>query len=135
MIVNIQAFNATGEDNRHIYDEFDDFQSRRPIDVISANHPIVIIDEPQKIGVPKSLETLSRFNALMLLRYPATHKVDHTKVYRFDALDVYNQKLVKRIAVWGITMRGFAGSIAYLYLDAIEIAKGAKPRVRIEVEV
>ena len=50
MIINIQAFNATGKDNRRIYDVLDDFQSRRPIDVISANRPIVIIDEPQKIG-------------------------------------------------------------------------------------
>lgn len=135
MIINIQAFNATGKDNRRIYDELDDFQSRRPIDVISANRPIVIIDEPQKIGAPKSLEALSRFNALMLLRYSATHKVDHTKVHRLDALDAYNQKLVKKIAVRGITVKGLAGSTAYLYLDAIEIAKGAKPRARLEIEV
>lgn len=135
MIINIQAFNATGKDNRRIYDELDDFQSRRPIDVISANRPIVIIDEPQKIGAPRSLEALSRFNALMVLRYSATHKVEHTKVHRLDALDAYNQKLVKRIAVRGITVKGLAGSTAYLYLDAIVIAKGAKPRARIELEV
>ncbi|PMC62257.1 restriction endonuclease subunit R [Corynebacterium xerosis] len=135
MIINIQAFNATGKDNRRIYDELDDFQSRRPIDVISANRPIVIIDEPQKIGAPKSLAALSRFNALMLLRYSATHKVEHTKVHRLDALDAYNQKLVKKIAVRGITVKGLAGSTAYLYLESIEIAKGAKPRARVEIEV
>ena len=135
MIINIQAFNATGKDNRRIYDELDEFQSRRPIDVISANRPIVIIDEPQKISAPKSLEALSRFNALMVLRYSATHKVEHDKVHRLDALDAYNQKLVKKIAVRGITVKGLAGSTAYLYLDAIEIAKGAKPRARIELEV
>lgn len=135
MIINIQAFNATGKDNRRIYDELDDFQSRRPIDVISANRPIVIIDEPQKIGAPKSLEALSRFNALMVLRYSATHKVEHTKIHRLDALDAYNQKLVKKIAVRGITVKGLAGSNAYLYLDAIEISKGAKPRARVEIEV
>lgn len=135
MIINIQAFNATGQDNRRIYDVLDDFQSRRPIDVISANRPIVIIDEPQKIGAPKSLDALSRFNALMMLRYSATHKVEHTKVHRLDALDAYNQKLVKKIAVRGITVKGLAGSTAFLYLDAIEIAKGAKPKARVEVEV
>ena len=135
MIINIQAFNSTAKDNRRIYDELDDFQSRRPIDVISVNRPIVIIDEPQKIGAPKSLEALSRFNALMLLRYSATHKVEHTKVHRLDALDAYNQKLVKKIAVRGITVKGLAGSTAYLYLDAIEIAKSAKPRARVEIEV
>ena len=135
MIINIQAFNATGADNRRIYDVLDDFQSRRPIDVISANQPIVIIDEPQKIGAPKSLEALSRFNALMVLRYSATHKVEHNKIHRLDAVDAYNQKLVKKIAVRGITVKGLAGSTAYLYLDAIEIAKGAKPRARVEIEV
>ncbi|MBN1096551.1 DEAD/DEAH box helicase family protein [Blastococcus sp. TML/C7B] len=135
MIINIQAFNATGKDNRRIYDVLDDFQSRKPIDVISANRPIVIIDEPQKIGAPKSLEALSRFNALMVLRYSATHKVEHTKVHRLDALDAYNQKLVKKIAVRGITVKGLAGSTAYLYLDAIEVKKGQPPTARVELEV
>jgi type III restriction enzyme len=135
MIINIQAFNAIGKDNRRIYDELDDFQSRRPIDVISANRPIVIVDEPQKIGADKSLEALSRFNALMILRYSATHKLEHTKVHRLDALDAYNQKLVKKIAVRGITVKGLAGTTAYLYVDAIEIAQGAKPRARVEIEV
>lgn len=135
MIINIQAFNSTSKDNLRIYEVLDDFQSRRPIDVISANRPIVIIDEPQKIGAPKALEALSRFNALMVLRYSATHKVEHTKVHRLDAVDAYNQKLVKRISVRGITVKGLAGSSAYLYLDAIEIAKGATPRARVEIEV
>lgn len=135
MIINIQAFNATGKDNRRIYDELDDFQSRKPIDVIAANRPIVIVDEPQKIGGVKSLNALSKFNGLMMLRYSATHKVEHTKVHRLDALDAYNQKLVKKIAVRGITVKGLSGSTAYLYLEAIEITKGALPRARVEIEV
>jgi len=135
MIINIQAFNSGGKDNRRIYDELDDFQSRKPIDVIAANRPIVIIDEPQKIGSPKALNSLSNFKPLFQLRYSATHKVEHNKVHRLDALDAYNQRLVKRIAVRGITVRGLAGSTAYLYLDAVEIAKGAKPQARVEMEV
>ena len=135
MIINIQAFNATGKDNRRIYDVLDEFQSRRPIDVIRANRPIVIIDEPQKMGAEKSLEALSQFNALMILRYSATHKVEHNKVHRLDAVDAYNQKLVKKIAVRGITVKGLAGTTAYLYLDSIEVARGAKPRARVEIEV
>jgi type III restriction enzyme len=135
MIINIQAFNATGKDNRRIFDVLDDFQSRRPIDVVAANRPIVIIDEPQKIGAAKSLEALSRFHGLMMLRYSATHKVEHAKVHRLDALDAYNQKLVKKIAVRGITVKGLAGSTAYMYLEAIEIARGSKPRARIEIEI
>jgi len=135
MIINIQAFNSSGKDNRRIYDVLGDFQSRKPIDVIASNRPIVIIDEPQKIGSPKALDSLSNFKPIFILRYSATHKVDHNKVHRLDALDAYNQRLVKRIAVRGITVKGLAGSTAYLYVDAIEIAKGAKPRARVEMEV
>jgi len=135
MIINIQAFNATGKDARRIYEELDDFQSRRPIDVISANRPIVIIDEPQKIGAPKSLEALSRFNPLMILRYSATHKVEHNKVHRLDAVDAYNAKLVKKISVRGIKVQGLAGSTAYMYLDSITVAKGVKPSAMLEIEV
>ena len=135
MIINIQAFNATGKDNRRIYDVLDDFQSRKPIDVISANRPIIIIDEPQKIGADKSLDALAKFNALMMLRYSATHKKQHVKVHRLDAVDAYREKLVKRISVRGISVKGLAGSTAYLYLDAVVIAKGARPRARVELEV
>ena len=134
MIINIQAFNATGKDNRRIYDELDDFQSRRPIDVISSNRPILILDEPQKMEGGKTLEALSKFKPLMILRYSATHRTIHNKIHRLDALDAYNQKLVKKIEVRGITMKGLSGTNAYLYLESIEVSKKA-PVVRIEMEV
>lgn len=57
MIINVQAFNATGKDNRRIYEELDEFQSRRPIDVIAKNRPILILDEPQKMQADKTLES------------------------------------------------------------------------------
>lgn len=141
MIINIQAFNATGKDARRIYEVLDDFQSRRPIDVIAANRPILIIDEPQKIEgdarkPSRSLEALGLFNALFALRYSATHKLERTKVHRLDAVDAYNQKLVKKIAVRGITVKHLAGSTAYLYVDGLEIGKGADfPKARVELEV
>lgn len=141
MIINIQAFNATGKDARRIYEVLDDFQSRRPIDVIAANRPILVIDEPQKIEgdakkPSKSLEALGLFNALFALRYSATHKIERTKVHRLDAVDAYNQKLVKKIAVRGITVKHLAGSTAYLYVDGLEIGKGADfPKARVELEV
>lgn len=141
MIINIQAFNATGKDARRIYEVLDDFQSRKPIDVIAANRPILIIDEPQKIEgdakkPSKSLEALGLFNALFALRYSATHKIERTKVHRLDAVDAYNQKLVKKIAVRGITVKHLAGSTAYLYVDGLEIGKGADfPKARVELEV
>lgn len=135
MIINVQAFNATGKDNRRIYEELDDFQSRRPIDVISANRPIIIIDEPQRISADKTLQALSRFDPLMILRYSATHKVEHNKVHRLDAVDAYNAKLVKKIAVRGIKVQGLAGTSAYMYLDNIIVARGAKPTAMLELEV
>ena len=134
MIINIQAFNARGADNRRIYDELDDFQSRRPIDVIAGNRPILILDEPQKMEGAATLEALPKFNPLMILRYSATHRTNHLKIHRLDALDAYEQKLVKKIAVRGIQTRGLAGTNAYLYLEGIEISKKA-PVARIELEV
>ena len=134
MVINIQAFNATGKDNRRIYDELDDFQSRKPIDVISSNRPILILDEPQKMEGKKTLEALAKFKPLMILRYSATHRTTHNKIHRLDALDAYNQKLVKKIAVRGIAVKGLAGTNAYLYLESIEISKKA-PVARIEMEV
>lgn len=134
MVINIQAFNATGKDNRRIYDELDDFQSRKPIDVISSNRPILILDEPQKMEGKKTLEALAKFKPLMILRYSATHRTTHNKIHRLDALDAYNQKLVKKIAVRGISVKGLAGTNAYLYLESIEISKKA-PVARMEIEV
>lgn len=134
MVINIQAFAARGADNRRIYEELDDFQSRKPIDVIASNRPILILDEPQKMEGAATTEALPKFKPLMILRYSATHKTQHNRVHRLDALDAYNQKLVKKIAVRGIQTRGLAGTNAYLYLEGIEISKKA-PVARLEIEV
>ena len=134
MVINVQAFNARGKDNRRIYEELDNFQSRRPIDVIKANRPILVLDEPQKMEGAKTLDSLKEFNPLFILRYSATHKTQHNKVHRLDALDAYNQKLVKKIAVRGISVKGLSGTNAYLYFESIEVSKQA-PLARIELEV
>ena len=134
MIMNIQAFNARGKDNRRIYDELDDFQSRKPIDVIASNRPILILDEPQKMEGKATMEALPKFKPLFILRYSATHGTQHNRVHRLDALDAYNQKLVKKIAVRGIQTRGLAGTNAYLYLEGVDISKQA-PVARVELEV
>lgn len=134
MVINIQAFAARGADNRRIYEELDDFQSRKPIDVIASNRPILILDEPQKMEGAATMEALPKFKPLMILRYSATHRTQHNRVHRLDALDAYNQKLVKKIAVRGIQTRGLAGTNAYLYLEGIEISKKA-PVARLEIEV
>jgi type III restriction enzyme len=134
MVINVQAFNATGKDARRIYEELDDFQSRRPIDVISANRPILFLDEPQKMEGGKTLDSLANFKPLAVLRYSATHKTTHNKIHRLDALDAYNQKLVKKIAVRGISVKGLTGTNAYLYLESIEVSKSA-PVARVELEI
>jgi Restriction endonuclease len=92
MIINVQAFNARGQDARRIRMELDEFGSRKPIDVIQANRPIVILDEPQKMGGEKTQESLKEFNPLFTLNYSATHKEHHDLVYVLDALDAYKMK-------------------------------------------
>ncbi|HGN2490713.1 TPA: DEAD/DEAH box helicase family protein, partial [Pseudomonas aeruginosa] len=148
MVINVQAFASRGADARRIYGTprvnakgetemvgLDDFQSRRPIDIISANRPILILDEPQKMEGTATLKSLEEFKALMVLRYSATHKTTHNKIHRLDALDAYNQKLVKKIAVRGIAVKGLAGTAGYLYLQSIEISSKKPPEVRLEFEV
>ena len=135
MIINVQAFNATGKDNRRIYEELDDFQSRKPIEVLAANRPILILDEPQKMEGAKTLESLKGFKPLMILRYSATHKTEYNKIHRLDALDAYNQKLVKKISVRGIAVKNLAGTNAYLYLGGIGISTTRPPVVQVELEI
>ncbi|MBA1446589.1 MAG: DEAD/DEAH box helicase family protein [Chromatiales bacterium] len=135
MVINVQAFAARGKDQRRIYEELDDFQSRRPIDVIQKNRPILILDEPQKMEGKKTVASLAEFNPLMILRYSATHKTEHNRIHRLDALDAYNQKLVKKIEVRGINVKGLTATNSYLYLESIEISASKPPVARVEYEV
>lgn len=144
MIINIQAFNARGKDARRIYGDdkgngLDSFNGRKPIDLIKANRPIVIIDEPQKINSnPKketpSFKSLVEFNPLFVVSYSATHKVVHNKIHRLDAFDAYNQKLVKKIQVRGISIKGLTGTNGYIYLQDIVISKNKPPVAKMEIE-
>ena len=149
MIINTQAFaaslneskNTTGRGGdktaRIIYSKRDDFASRRPIDVIAANRPILILDEPQKIIKTDNVtkEALKRFNALFTLYYSATHEVKHNTVYALDALDAYNHKLVKKIQVKGFEVKNLKGTSSYLYIDSIILSKTEPPMVKIDLEV
>jgi type III restriction enzyme len=134
MIINAQAFNARGRDARRIFMELDDFGSRRPIDVLAGARPILIIDEPQSVEGPRTRESLRAFQPLFTLRYSATHREDYNKVYRLDALDAYNLKLVKKISVKGISFRGTGGADGYLYLEGVETGAGRAPAARLEFE-
>ena len=141
MIINTQAFNTSmkeGAKNKYariIYDKRDEFGSRRPIDVIAANRPIIILDEPQKMGGAATQTALARFNPLFTLNYSATHRETHNPVYVLDALDAYNQKLVKKIEVVGFELRNLKGTESYIYFDSVLLSKNEPPMARLEIDV
>ena len=127
MIINSQAFNAKGKDARRIHMELDEFRSRKPIDIIAKTNPIIIIDEPQSVEGAQTKENLKQFNPLMTLRYSATHKSDsiYNMIYRLDAMEAYNKRLVKKIAVKGITESSSTATQSYVYLESINLSKSA----------
>ena len=137
MIINSQAFNAKGADARRIYMELDEFRSRKPIDVIAKTNPILIIDEPQSVEGKQTKERLKEFHPLMTLRYSATHKADsiYNMVYRLDAVEAYNQQLVKKIAVKAIHTTGTTGTSGYLYLQNLILSPTKPPQAVLEFEV
>ena len=141
MIINVQAFNtsfkegAANKEARIIYSKRDDFQSRRPIDVIAANRPIIIMDEPQKMEGEATQRALRNFKPLFVLNYSATHKTSHNCIYALDAYDAYKQRLVKKIQVKGITVQNLLGTQSYIYFDSIILSKNHAPVVRLEIEV
>lgn len=137
MIVNTQAFNARGADARRIDMVLDQFRGRRPIDVISATHPIMIIDEPQSVlgnGSKAELNAtrvgLAKFNPLFFINYSATHRDNYNMIYRLDAVDAYQKNLVKKIAVKGIEISGSNASSGYLYIEAIK----EKPTLKVRLQ-
>lgn len=140
LIINTQAFAASlkeggrSKESLIIYSERDEFGSRRPIDVIAANNPIVIMDEPQKMEGKATQAGIRRFNPLFTLNYSATHKTKHNTIYALDALDAYRQRLVKRIHVKGFELKNLRGTSGYLYLDNIELSPKRPPMARIEIE-
>ena len=140
MIINTQAFAASmkeggrSKESRIIYSKRDEFASRRPIDVIAANKPIVIMDEPQKMEGDATQAGIKRFNPLFVLNYSATHKTKHNTIYALDALDAYRQKLVKRIHVKGFEVKNLRGTSSYMYLDNIVLSPKHPPMARLEIE-
>ena len=136
MIINSQAFNARGKNARRIYMKLDEFRSRRPIDIIAKTNPILIIDEPQSVEGKRTKERLKEFQPLLTLRYSATHKSDsiYNMIYRLDAMEAYNKRLVKKIAVKGITETGSTATDSYLYLEGLNLSKG-DPTATLQFEV
>ena len=152
MIINTQAFNASMNEDKNqegrkgdaaariIFTKQEKFGWRKPIDVIAKNNPIMIIDEPQSVlGADRGNATrkgIEKFNPLFKVLYSATHRRDdiHNMVFRLDAIDAYNQKLVKKIEVKGIKQIGSTATNGYVYLEEIIISKG-NPQARISFDV
>ena len=135
MIINAQAFNAKGKDARRIDMKLDEFRSRRPIDIIAKTNPILIIDEPQSVLGPTTLASIKKFDPLMTIGYSATHRNPYNMVYRLDAMEAYNKKLVKKIAVKGISVSGSSGTDGYMYLQNINLSKDKNPTATLEFNV
>lgn len=141
MIINTQAFASSlkedgkSKEARIIYSKRDEFGSRRPIDVIKANRPIIILDEPQKMGGDVTQKALKNFNPLFALNYSATHAKQHNLVYVLDALDAYNKRLVKKIEVKGFEVKNLRGTDSYLFLESIIVSAKKPPVARIELEI
>lgn len=136
MIINSQAFNAKGKDARRIYMKLDEFRSRRPIDIIAKTNPVLIIDEPQSVEGKQTKERLKEFHPLVTLRYSATHKTDsiYNMIFRLDAFEAYNKKLVKKIAVKGISASGTTGTEGFVFLESINVS-GSNPTATIRFDV
>ena len=134
MIINMQAFNSS-KNQRIIDKRLDAFQSRRPMDLIAMTNPILIIDEPQSVEGRQTKESLKKFNPLFTLRYSATHRETYNLVYRLDAVDAYNQCLVKKIAALGVTVTGSTSTNSYVYLEGIDLYKDKAPTARLGFEV
>jgi type III restriction enzyme len=140
MIINTQAFAASlkeggrSKESRIIYSQRDEFGSRRPIDVIAANRPIIIMDEPQKMEGAATQSALAKFKPLFVLNYSATHKTRHDTIYALDAYDAYREQLVKRIHVQGFEVKNLKGTSGYMYIDGMVLSPKRPPEVRIELE-
>lgn len=136
MIINSQAFNAKGKDANRIRMKLDEFRSRKPIDIIAKTNPILIIDEPQSVEGKQTKERMKDFQPIITLRYSATHKSDsiYNMVYRMDAMEAYNKRLVKKIAVKGISESGNTATNSYVYLESINLSKN-DPTATIQFDV
>ena len=106
MVVTVGAINK--RDANNLYKDSEKTGGERPIDLIRATRPVLIVDEPQSVDgglLGRGREALAEMNPLCTLRYSATHVDKHHMVYRLDAVDAYERKLVKQIEVASATVQ------------------------------
>jgi len=107
MVVTVGAINK--KDVNNLYKESEKMAGEKPIDLVRATRPIIIVDEPQSVDgglTGKGKEALDAMNPLCTLRYSATHVDKHNMVYRLDAVDAYERELVKQIEVAALEVAG-----------------------------
>jgi type III restriction enzyme len=135
MVVTVGAINKKDVNNLYKVDE--DLNDARPIDLIQATRPIVIVDEPQTVdgGLEgRGKEALSAMKPLCTLRYSATHVDKHHMVFRLDAVDAYERKLVKQIEVASATLED-AHNKPYVRLISVASKRGAiSAKIETDVE-
>jgi type III restriction enzyme len=134
MVVTVGAINK--KDINNLYKDTEKTGGEKPIDLIKATRPIVIVDEPQSVdgGLSGAGKTaLDAMNPLCTLRYSATHVDKHHMVYRLDAIDAYERKLVKQIEVASATVED-AHNKPYVRLVKVE-NKGGTISARVELDI
>ncbi|MEP6494787.1 MAG: DEAD/DEAH box helicase family protein [bacterium] len=135
MVVTVGAINK--QDVNNLYKDSEKTGGEKPIDLIKATHPIVIVDEPQSVdgGLKGAGKTaLEAMNPLCTLRYSATHVDKHHMVYRLDAIDAYERKLVKQIEIASATIDG-GHNRAFVQLVSASNKRGSiSATVRLDVQ-
>ena len=136
MVVTVGAINK--KDVNNLYKDSENTGGEKPIDLIRATHPIIIVDEPQSVdgGLQgRGKEALKAMNPLCTLRYSATHVDHHHMVYQLDAIDAYERKLVKQIEVASATVEG-AHNKPYVRVVSTSNRRGViSAKVELDVEV
>jgi type III restriction enzyme len=134
MVVTVGAINK--KDVNNLYKDSEKTGGERPIDLIRATRPILIVDEPQSVdgglsGAGKN--ALGEMNPLCTLRYSATHVDKHHMVFRLDAVDAYERKLVKQIEVASLEVEDGHNKA---YVRFVSASNGKGPvTARVEIDV
>ena len=135
MVVTVGAINK--KDVNNLYKDSEKTGGEKPIDLIRATRPILIVDEPQSVdgGLEgRGKEALGAMNPLCTLRYSATHADKHHMVYRLDAVDAYERKLVKQIEVAAASIEG-GHNKPYVRLLSVSSKKGViTAKVELDVQ-
>jgi type III restriction enzyme len=125
MVVTVGAINKQEVNN--LYKESEKTGGEKPIDLVRATHPMIIVDEPQSVdgGLKgQGKKALDEMNPLCTLRYSATHAEKHHMLYRLDAVDAYERELVKQIEVAALEVEG-GHNKAYVKLIEIKNVRGS----------